>query len=575
VHHASKSHFSDNLLSRVSLVTTFLCSVLFYQIGFSQTVHKQFNAPSTSLPTHYYRWNYFDINNIKATINNYGPFADYLRTSSAGLEWPKGSRKTALFSAGIWIAGIHRPTGELRTAIQYYQSEYQAGPIAGVFNTTTIDSTVISDPSDNRYRVYKLNKTYSDTMADSQQWPGDLGAPYIDVNANGTWERGIDKPNIFADQLLWSVYNDAFYKNRDVVKRTKPMGIEIQASYFGWDYVFLKDIMFLRWKVINKSNAYYDSVFFGIWNDPDLGNLNDDGIGVDISRNLVYTYNCDDVDQGANGYQLSPPAYGIVLLQGPNKKTSMRDSAYFNDSWHRGFQSLQITSFVPTFSLTDCDDCDILFFAHHMYNMLNGFNAEGTPFIDPHTTTPTKFVFSGDPVTQVGWYQSDSLSIGGTDVRGVVSAGPFTFAPNDTQEVIAAIILSQKENRLASITKLRFVTDLTREFFYDKYQIFENTPPAEDISSAPQEFFLTQNFPNPFNPTTTISFAVPDMGNPLPTKLAIYDVLGRTVSVLINQSISAGLHSVEWNAAGLASGVYYYSLSIGGMVQTKKMILQR
>jgi hypothetical protein len=86
----------------------------------------------------------------------------------------------------------------------------------------------------------------------------------------------------------------------------------------------------------------------------------------------------------------------------------------------------------------------------------------------------------------------------------------------------------------------------------------------------PAEFRLEQNFPNPFNPTTTIRFGIPETGF---VSLKIYDLLGREVTSLIDEELPVGRYEVVWDAAGVASGVYIYSLTGGTFQQTKKLIL--
>jgi len=83
---------------------------------------------------------------------------------------------------------------------------------------------------------------------------------------------------------------------------------------------------------------------------------------------------------------------------------------------------------------------------------------------------------------------------------------------------------------------------------------------------------LSRNFPNPFNPTTTINYNLPNVSK---VKLVIFDVTGREVATLVNEFQSAGKHSVNFNASRLASGVYYYRIQAGTIVQTKKMILMK
>ncbi len=88
--------------------------------------------------------------------------------------------------------------------------------------------------------------------------------------------------------------------------------------------------------------------------------------------------------------------------------------------------------------------------------------------------------------------------------------------------------------------------------------------------SVPNKYELSQNYPNPFNPTTVIKYQLKTAGR---TTLIIYNLLGQEVKTLVNEVQSAGEHKVEWNASGIASGVYLYRLQAGKFVDTKKLIL--
>ena len=103
--------------------------------------------------------------------------------------------------------------------------------------------------------------------------------------------------------------------------------------------------------------------------------------------------------------------------------------------------------------------------------------------------------------------------------------------------------------------------------------------------SLPEEFSLSQNFPNPFNPTTTINYTIPEViSNPagrernLFVTLKVYNVLGKEVATLVNEEKQPGVYSVEFDSysdegQNLSSGVYYYTISAGNYNQSKKMIL--
>lgn len=92
---------------------------------------------------------------------------------------------------------------------------------------------------------------------------------------------------------------------------------------------------------------------------------------------------------------------------------------------------------------------------------------------------------------------------------------------------------------------------------------------------APAEFSLNQNYPNPFNPSTKIGFSIPEKAN---VKMSVFNMLGEEVAVLLNSDLEAGVHSFDFNAAGLQSGIYVYSVQATGnsgktYQQFKKMTL--
>jgi hypothetical protein len=90
--------------------------------------------------------------------------------------------------------------------------------------------------------------------------------------------------------------------------------------------------------------------------------------------------------------------------------------------------------------------------------------------------------------------------------------------------------------------------------------------------SNPNKFELYNNYPNPFNPSTTIRYSIPEASF---TSIKIYDALGNQVSSLVNETKTAGTYEVMFNATNLSSGIYYYELQAGSFTQTKKMILTK
>ncbi|MBC8403108.1 MAG: S8 family peptidase [Candidatus Marinimicrobia bacterium] len=107
----------------------------------------------------------------------------------------------------------------------------------------------------------------------------------------------------------------------------------------------------------------------------------------------------------------------------------------------------------------------------------------------------------------------------------------------------------------------------------DGYAAVASTETDVEISTIliaiPQKYSLKQNYPNPFNPITTIRYNLPEQSY---VTITIYDLLGRQVETLVNQTQEAGFKSISWGANNVSSGMYFYQIKAGDFMQTKKMI---
>ena len=142
---------------------------------------------------------------------------------------------------------------------------------------------------------------------------------------------------------------------------------------------------------------------------------------------------------------------------------------------------------------------------------------------------------------------------------------------NGTQPATNALLLD------APYTVSSFAQDRERELYVVSYgtgRLYRITGPATDTGSSalPRTFSLSENFPNPFNPTTTIRFEIPVASA---IRLSVFDLLGHEVRVLVDSTVSAGSYEATLDAAGLASGIYLYRLRAGSFEQTRKMVLTR
>jgi hypothetical protein len=445
-------------------------------------------------------WKFLDGNRINCTINSYGPYADELKTGAAGLEWPKGNGTYPIYTAGIWLGGIHRPTGKIRISNMDYSTEYQPGPITTTFNTTTNNTTEYENNAGlNKYRLYKINK--SDTLdpsgnTDYYNWPVDLGAPYIDRNGNGKWDPEIDIPKFYGDQQIWTVLNDCNTSEHSALSTSKPLGVEIQVLYFCFNQSGpLGDAMFMKWKIINKSDADYDSLFIGMWSDPDLGDGNDDLPGVDTTLSLGYVYNGSDKDAK---YGTPPPAVGFDFFEGPKVYTgSLTDTALVDGVQIPGYRNLPASSFIVytnnTFaSIVDPDDGSADY-PYQAYDYLNGKAGTIHSYLTDANGKIVKFFFSGDPVANTGALPTNfPLGVfSPQDVRMMISTGPFTLAKGDTQEIVGTLFCAQGTSNLNSITKLKANDQIAQKAFNDNFKVPDAPPvPNHSVSELPNHMIL-------------------------------------------------------------------------------------
>jgi hypothetical protein len=121
------------------------------------------------------------------------------------------------------------------------------------------------------------------------------------------------------------------------------------------------------------------------------------------------------------------------------------------------------------------------------------------------------------------------------------------------------------------------LTDIAVSTLSDQFFVLYNLGGVTSVKQQqtdliPSNFSLSQNFPNPFNPVTTIQYYLPEAGF---INLKVYNLLGEEVITLADQYQTAGKHSVQFNANNLASGIYFYRLQAGSFIKTKKMILLR
>ena len=388
-----------------------------------------------------------EIGQVVLPLANDGNYGFDRTTGTAGTFFPKGFDKTLLFSGGPWIAA--KVNGEWRGAVADFASEFVPGVMAG---------GTFTDPLNPDYRTYKVQRPGGAT--DTARVVGPALYPGADTLRHHAWSEyllgaapygapvrmhrlpvGNDSvdvlgPDVAGDQMLWCVSNDADpSRHRLRSGSTAPLGVEIQQTFFG----FLKggpidNVVFMRYRIANLGGHTLDSLWFGFWSDPDLGGAGDDHVGSDSTRDLVYTYNAHYRDMV---YEEQPPAIGYVLLGGPTLPGGTRLGPY-----------------ALTGPLKSQEPQNIL----ETMRWLRGLESNGNPRLDP-AGHPSRFWFSGDPVVGLGWL--DTLR---ADRRMMLSTGPISMAPGDTQVVVAAIVIGDGSDNLSSVARLRCIVDAVRAF---------------------------------------------------------------------------------------------------------------
>jgi len=234
------------------------------------------------------------------------------------------------------------------------------------------------------------------------------------------------------------------------------------------------------------------------------------------------------------------------------------------------------------------NDCTVLFTCNTNRAAIKGM-PEGTVFKTLH-------LFGNNPPMnwpKSGWLDSDStlgIKMYDDGTHGDKIAGDKIFSNQITFQKYSSAIVSYKysanwglpenggsnKNEETEMNRTLYILNgVTNEALEDTFGI-TRTKYLTDVTTSemlpPSNFKLEQNFPNPFNPTTVISY---QLSVDSKVSLKVFDVLGKEIAVLVNEEQPVGIYQVSFNQQQLASGIYFYQLRADSFVQTKKMILLR
>lgn len=530
-----------------------------------------------------------DINNLHLPINNHGdignnPWNSYVTYLGKGI----------LYSGGIILSGYTDSTlWATTTEHEFLGYDYRPGVIG-------------SNPKDDKNIIYVVNADDPPFGEAWQKWKnavkqgayfydGNKNGYYdpVDYNGNGIWEPTEDRPDLLYDATYFTVYNDAVPSENRRWENTFPLGIEIRQTIFASNRnTFLENVVFIRYSLLYK--GYGDisepdtltDVIFSITNDPDIGDHTDDIIACDTSLNSGYVYNYGDDDV----FGTNPPSLFRVIVQGPLVNSDDENDTGYNrmgsllgEQKFKNHKNLGLTAYMgrPNADSYLSFPRNIDQLRNYMEGKLpDGGRVDPCDFVygeflgdvNCENVNPSKW-FSGDPVESYGWI----FSMFG-NIFDLTSTGKFDLIKNQPVDIIMAYVVGQGDDHLSSITVAR---DIVRNVFTEYENNFPNAFEMPDYEKIyPKSFSLSQNYPNPFNAGTKIKYTIPNNYLPSPyqgegvrVRLIVYDILGRKLKTLVNEPKAPGTYEVTFNASQLASGVYFYRLTAGDFVQTKKMMV--
>jgi len=547
---------------------------------------------------------YFDVNRFKLPINNYGVLAD-LKVGDAKVSG-RFDDSPVLYSGGFWLSGYVEGDfwgNGLMTAGRLV--DYLPGKVGGQTNDT-LNMIYILRSSDKPFgEAWQTWRTAVELGAKFYDGDGDGIYNPVDLNGNGTWDSNEDRPDLIGDVTTWTVYNDGVSAEERSFINQYPMNVEVKQTLFAYSpesYPELDGVIFIRYNIKNKNKRDFDSLYFSVNADIDIGNYADDLTGCDTTINSSYGYNDgDDDDFGSN-----TPAIFTTLLQGPvvyipgetfidNNGNGIYeqgtdtpiDTAYnFNGEFidtefYEGAKNQSMTSstnYIRSVPGQGDPDNEIQMRYYQMGLLPIG------EYIDPcaeyygtvigedcHFINP-KYFYTGDPVKRTGWLDTHP-----DDMRTVFHTGPFDLAANESVEILIAYSVGRGDTELESIDVTKQIVNNAISFYNTNFTYVPVGVKENITVQLPTEFYLSQNYPNPFNPSTTITYSIPVVdayyASTTNVVLKVYDILGREVATLVKKEQKAGNYEVNFDASSLTSGVYFYRLQSGSFNKSRKMIL--
>lgn len=564
---------------------TFIIFILFFNLSmsevFSQTPMINAFRNDSLGAIQIRRQSTFDGNLVRSIFYNNGEIAQWPFQPSA--EWPKGTGHSyldgfsLLISSEIITPGNNQVNHPLQTSYREWMDtdpitgiKWGFEPIPGYCNPTSLKFASSVNP---------------DTWP--VKWPSALN---LDSSWNGHWFGYFGKDVFYPSFESYFVMDDSkdgewkrgpyyFYPILGNENRGG-LGLRVENRLLQWSGRTIENVLFSLYNIYNISDYTYSKSFFGFYIDLAIGGPNDaedDMANGSKQIDLVYMFDYDA--QGVpNNWETG--YIGCALLQTPSNAVNnidddsdgmideRQDDGIDNDEdWFVEIDDVGAdgiagtndsgegdgipTQGEPNFDRTDIHEADqIGLTALSVYRLGQGGTGGGWPKDD-----------------EAMWLKMSTgifdLSLQRSNISLVMSSGSFPLKKWGNERFVSALIFA---NTLDSLMYHKFFTQKFFESNFDQNLITSlNHNLVENLS----DFSLSNNYPNPFNPTTEIQYELKNSANIV---LSIFDLNGNKIKNIVDAFQLAGVHKVKFNAQNLASGTYFYTLQIGNKVLSKKMI---
>ncbi|MFK7808004.1 MAG: T9SS type A sorting domain-containing protein [Saprospiraceae bacterium] len=510
-----------------------------------------------------------NLNNVKFTIHADGSLFQENGEGAFIAPYEEGEPEISLFrGSGLWIAG-ENSSGELRGAIQAQnqngKKDFVPVPTLNKIWRVTAqdiaehqadfaDNGIIDNPNQNVFSwPGRNNQFFENYNEDGLEMldPTLFGAPYFDLNSNGIYDPDAgefpilqisgcenDEPMMEASEVFWFCYTDDTEHTQSGLELMN-LVIETQVYAFGCqeDNPYNNSV-FVKHKLINTGIEELSSLYMGVFADFDIGSSDDDYIGTDPERNLLFAYNGNETDEA---YGNDIPAASMDLLRGPYN--ALGDTAI-------------VEADLSTMQLLPEEINDLTGLEY--YNLLKGLNADGS------LSNNGPFAYPDDPNTIDGDSEVGAGNLPG-ERKALGTYGPIVFKPGAVNEIIIAYSFTQENSQ----TPLENVTSMYEQN-NDIQALFDNCLVTTNCSPLVSSTIKVQSQKINVSP------------NPVSTILNVESNLQGLQEVVI-VSLSGNVvywetgvgSSIEIPVNNLANGIYFLEvIDVNGKRAQEKVVVQ-